>query len=143
MKHLIIILSIALSACTSLEKADQQDSKESNEQEKTETKIQLNNNTKWKADEATKLNVDAMIKLVNDSNYAVAAKRKDLIASMQAKIDTLIKECRMKGPDHDAFHAWREKVLKSMKELGEKEDEFGEAFADLKKDVESFNESFE
>jgi len=50
----------------------------------------------------------------------------------------------MKGAEHDALHLWLEKVLKHVKELKEEEtDEYGAAYAALKKDVESFYDFFE
>ena len=65
--------------------------------------------------------------------------------NLQAKIDTLVKECCMKGAEHDALHVWLEKVIKDLKELKEEDDddEYKEAYAALKKDVASFYQSFE
>ena len=143
MKKLVIILTVAFTACTSQVKTEEHGKESSKEQHNSATAIQLNNGSKWKADEATKRNVDAMMQVVSDSSYADAAKRKELSAQLQSNIDTLINQCRMKGPDHDALHVWLEKVLKDMKELKEGDDEYSEVYTALKKDIASFDMFFE
>ncbi|GAA4732413.1 hypothetical protein [Flavisolibacter ginsenosidimutans] len=144
MKQLLIILALAVASCTSQQPAEQQESKTVNNKEKAIAAIPLNNGTKWKADEATKKNIAAMVQIVNDSTYQNAGKRKELSTSIQDQIDRLVKQCSMKGAEHDALHVWLEKVLKDVKELKEEEtDEYDEAYAALKKDVESFYDFFE
>lgn len=144
MKQLLIILVLAITSCTSQQPAEQQESKTVNNKEKTVEIIPLNNGTKWKADEATKKNIAAMVQIVNDSTYQNAGKRKEFSTSIQDQIDRLVKQCSMKGAEHDALHVWLEKVLKDVKELKEEEtDEYDEAYAALKKDVESFYDFFE
>lgn len=143
MKQLTMILLVALAACSNPQADKQQDNKDSNKHEHSAASVSTNNGAKWKADEATKKNVAAMIKVVNDTTYASSAKRNQLSANLQSAIDTLVKECRMKGPEHDALHAWLEKVLHDVKEIKEGDDEYKTAYAALKKDVESFYQSFE
>ena len=143
MKKLLIILTVAISACTSQVKTDKQDNKNSNEQDHTSTELRLNNGNKWKADEATKRNVSAMVHVVNNSSYAEAANRRELSVEMQSKVDSLINQCKMKGADHDALHVWLERVLKDLKELKEGDVEYSKAHAALKKDIESFYAFFE
>jgi hypothetical protein len=143
MKRLIIILTVTITACTNQVQTDLQESGSSIGQDQTEMTVPLNQGSKWKADEATKRNVAAMVQVVNDSSYEDATKRNQLTASLQTKIDSLIKQCSMKGKDHEALHTWLEKVLKDLKELKEEEDEYNQAYALLKKDVESFYTFFE
>ena len=143
MKKLFILLTVAFVACTSQVITEQQDNENKNETEHTDLAVPLNNGRKWKADEATKKNVAEMIHVVDDSVYADAAKRKQLYATLQTRVDTLVKQCSMQGAEHDALHGWLKKVLKDMKELKENDNEYNEVFADLKKDIESFNALFE
>jgi hypothetical protein len=143
MKGLIIILTVTITACTNQVQTDLQKSGSSNGQDQTEMTVQLNQGSKWKADEATKKNVAAMVQVVNDSSYEDATKRTQLTAALQTRIDSLVKQCSMKGKDHEALHTWLEKVLKDLKELKEEEDEYNQAYALLKKDVESFYAFFE
>jgi hypothetical protein len=140
MKKVLIILTVVIAACTNQVKTG--DNKNAKEQEHA-TAVPLNNGSKWKADEATKKNVTEMVQIVNDGIYADAAKRMQLYATLQIKIDTLVNQCSMQGPEHDALHAWLEKVLKDMRELKGEDHHYAEAYAGLKKDIEGFNALFE
>ena len=142
MKKLFVILTALAAACTNPKNADQPD-KVVHEHATTTPADQLNNGNKWKADQATKQNVAEMMKVVNDSSYANETQRGELYKIMQTKIDTLVSQCSMQGPDHDALHVWLEKVLKDMNEIKSGDDEYSEAFTDLKKDIENFNVQFE
>lgn len=84
-----------------------------------------------------------MLLAINDVTFADAGKRKQLYTTLQAKADTLINECSMKGPEHDALHIWLAKVLTDIKELNEEDKAYAEAYAALKNDVESFYQFFE
>lgn len=143
MKKLIIILTIVITACNTQVSTKQEDKEFPTEKEHSESEVRLNKGSKWKADQATKENVAAMVKLVNDRSYMDAAKREELSAKLQSKIDTLIKQCRMQGPEHDALHVWLEKVLTDMKQLKDGENGYSAAYAALKKQIESFYLFFE
>ncbi|WP_218330809.1 hypothetical protein [Hydrotalea lipotrueae] len=143
MKQLLIILLVAFVSCTNQQTAEQHEYNTGNDKLEKVVTVPLNNSAKWKADEATKKNVAAMVQVVRDSTYADAGKRIQLYTNLKTKIDTLVKECSMKGAEHDALHVWLEKVLKDLKELKEDDDEYGEAYAALKKDIANFYQSFE
>lgn len=143
MKQLLIIMLAALVSCSSQQTAEKQESKIENESKDTVATMPMNNGSKWKADEATKKNVGAMVQIVADTTYTDASKRKLLYTNLQAKIDVLVKECSMKGAEHDALHVWLEKVLKDLKEVKEVDDEYSEAYAVLKEDLTSFYQTFE
>jgi hypothetical protein len=143
MKQLLIVLLVVIASCTSHQSAEQQANEEAKDDAHAAATVPLNSGTKWKADEATRKNVAAMVQVVEDSGYADATKRKQLYASLQSKTDTLIKQCRMQGAEHDALHVWLERVLKDMKEVKEEDNEYHKAYAVLKKDVKSFYDFFE
>ena len=145
MKQLLIVMLVALVSCTSKQAAEQVESKTVNDNKHTVTTVPLNNGAKWKADEATRKSVSAMMQIVTDTTYADPAKRQQLYTNLQAKIDKLVQECRMKGAEHDALRVWLEKVMKDLKELKEEEgdDEYRAAYAALKMDVASFYQAFE
>jgi len=142
MKKLLIFLIVAVAACTNQSNTEQQANKTAIEEESTAA-APLNNGSKWKADEATKKNVAEMAQVVNDTIYADATKRMQLYATLQTKIDTLVKQCSMQGAEHDALHVWLKNVLKDMKELKDENDEYNEVYADLKRDIGKFNDWFE
>jgi len=141
MKKLLLILLVAFVSCTSRQGAEQQENKTENEN--TVATVSLSSVAKWKADEATRNNVATMVQIITDSAYADAAKRNELYTNLTAKIDTLVKECSMKGAGHDALHVWLEKVLSDLKELKKGDNKYNEAYTALKKDVENFYQSFE
>jgi hypothetical protein len=108
------------------------------------TDLQLNNGAKWKADEVTRKNVAAMVHVINDSDHFAKENKGEFVKQLQSRIDTLVAQCKMTGPDHDALHVWLEKVLQDLKEVKDKEDnEYAKAYAALKNDVESFYTFFE
>ena len=143
MKKLIIILTIAVTSCTGQVKTDERESESSHEKENTESVLQLNNGSKWKADDATKKNVAAILQVIKDSSYSDKSKRMELHANLQTKIDLLVKECRMKGEEHEMLHVWLRKILKDIKELKGEDHEYLAVYEALKKDIESFYAFFE
>jgi hypothetical protein len=143
MKQLLVMMLATFLSCNSEQTAEQRGNKPVNDKEDKVATVPLNNSAKWKADEATKKNVIAMVQVVNDSTYADAGKRKQLYTSLKAKIDTLVKECSMKGAEHDALHVWLENVLEDLKKLKEEDNEYSQAYAALKKDISNFYQSFE
>jgi hypothetical protein len=142
MKKLLLSMIVVMAACTSDVKTEQSTNENPKEKEHSATAVPLNNVNKWKADQATRQHVADMIQVVNDSTYAEATKREQLYTTLQTKIDTLVKQCRMQGADHDALHVWLEKVIKDMKELKE-EDDYSANYAALKKDIMDFTNLFE
>ena len=105
--------------------------------------LQLNNGAKWKADEATRKNVAAIVNVINDSINVGLNNRAQLTKQLQIRIDTLVQQCKMKGPDHDALHVWLEQVLHDLQEVKAEDHDYKKSFATLKKDVESFYDFFE
>ena len=138
MNKILLFISILAISCSN------NASHEGHEQgSKSAPTLQLNNGAKWKADEPTQKNVSAIVKVINDSIYLDEKNRAQLSNQLQTRIDTLIQECRMKGPDHDALHLWLEQVLHDLKELKETDKDYQKSFATLKKDVENFYAFFE
>lgn len=138
MKKIIIIMIAVAAACTSRGNTAEQGA--GTAQEKNSMAIPAQ---KWKADETTKQNVARLAGILNDSAYSQPASRAALFAKLRAGIDTLVKECRMKGKDHDALHGWLEKFMKHTRELKEEHEDYQEIRADLRKDIDRFYVMFE
>ena len=88
----------------------------------TAPELALNNGEKWKADESTNNNVASIEKTVSGFNDGSEKKLEDykaLHASLQAGVEKMVKECRMKGADHDALHLWLEPLMGMVKQLGD------------------------
>ncbi len=104
--------------------------------------LQLNNGAKWKADEVTKKNVAALSSLMNDSANQDETNKETFVKNFNNQLNTLVQECKMSGPDHDALHVWLEKVIADVKQVKEGSD-FNADFANLKTDVAEFYNYFE
>ena len=144
MNKILFILSFLLIACSNNKTKDNASHKDQHEEsEVTSTSLKLNNGAKWKSDDATRKNVAAISKIINDSSRDVN-NRPQLVKLLQARIDTLVMQCKMKGPEHDALHVWLNQVLHNLKELKESgEGEYEKSYAALKKDVDGFYDFFE
>jgi len=142
MKQLLILWLVAAS-CTSQQSATEPTKEKASTHTDTAVVTKTMTGEKWKADDVTKKNVAAMQQVVNDSKYASRENGKELYARMQSGVDTLIAQCKMQGAAHEALHGWLEKVLKEMKDIKEEPEEYAEAYAALKKHINSFNDVFE
>jgi len=148
MKRIMAILSFFLIACSNnVLEANKKNEHELHDATPANGKaaLQLNNGARWKTDDATRNNVAAMMKVINDNSADAANKMagSQLAAQLQLRIDTLVAQCKMKGPEHEALHVWLEGVLHTLKELREADDEYQNSYAALRTRVESFYTYFE
>jgi hypothetical protein len=150
MNRILIVLSILVVACSN--NASQVQGTKGDEHEQHDSAVdavkvkalQLNNNARWKTDGDTRRNVTAMVEVMNDTTNIGNNRSEQLIAQMQDRIDTLVQQCKMKGPDHDALHLWLQQVKHDLKRIQEEGGEGYEQFyAALKRDVKSFYVYFE
>lgn len=120
---------------------------ESGHEQLSASALSLNNGAKWQTDENTRIHVTRLI----DSLHAFNAKPNSdhnayhaFAASMQRDMDSLIRDCRMKGPDHEALHLWLHPVLQDIKDLVSTvtAEEGKESTAMLGRDIEKFNQYF-
>ena len=80
-------------------------------------KLALNNGSKWKIDEPTRNNVINLQQIVKAANGQTHRSLKDYHNTgfiLQTVITKMIKECRMKGPDHLALHKWLEPLMEQV-----------------------------
>ena len=148
MTKILISLSLFVMACSN--NASQVETTETGEADKHDAttsvvqhSLQLNKGAKWKADEATRKNVAAIVNVINDSSNIGQNNRAQLTNQLQIRIDTLVQQCRMKGPDHDGLHVWLQQVLDDLQVMKADDHEYQKSYAALKKDVESFYAFFE
>ena len=83
-------------------------------------KLVLNNGAKWKVDRSTNGNVDNLKLILKgfDSGTDKSLKAyKDAGDNLQNGLAKMIKECRMKGPDHLALHKWLEPLMAQVANL--------------------------
>ena len=148
MNKILIILSLLIAACSNNESHIGVAKGDKHEEHDSATAavvtVPLNNNAKWRTDDATRKNVVAMVRAVNDSNNIGTSRKQQLVQQLQGTIDTLVQQCTMKGPGHDALHLWLEQVMHDLKSVKEETDDgYQKSYAALKRDVENFYAYFE
>lgn len=151
MNKILVILSLIAISCSNNASQVEANAKDEDEHEQHEmattrdsTTLQLNDGAKWKADDATRKNVAAIVKVITGSSNTGEKNRTLFTRQFRAKVDTLLQQCKMKGPDHDALHAWLEQVLQDLKKVERADkDEYQTSYARLKTDVERFYIFFE
>lgn len=87
--------------------------------EKASEELVLNNGSKWKIDQATGNNVDRLRQIAKKVNGNTLADYHQAGTTLQAGIDQMIKECRMKGPEHLALHKWLEPLMEQVNRLNQ------------------------
>ncbi len=83
-------------------------------------KLVLNNGAKWKVDKITNDNVLNLQQIVKTANGKSAKSLKDYHmtgVALQNGIGKMIRECRMKGSDHQALHKWLEPLMELVSKL--------------------------
>jgi hypothetical protein len=139
MKNLIVIFGFIWMGCNNASH-EHATKEEAHQDRDSVASLQLNNGSKWKTDEATKKNVASIKQLVNDSNY-YKKEAESFTRELQTGIDTLVQQCRMTGPAHEALHFWLGNVLHDLNAL--KKGERKDAFTDLHKNVMLYDAYFE
>lgn len=87
------------------------------QQERASEELVLNNGAKWKIDPATGNNVARLQHIAKKADGHTMADYHMAGNTLQAGIDQMIKECRMKGPDHLALHKWLEPLMEQVNQL--------------------------
>lgn len=148
-KLLGLIVCIGLiHACNNETKKEETVVKEASHEQAHEERLTLNDGAKWNSDESTNQNVASMQQIISafKKNEAVSIENYVSVANeLQSGLDKMIKECRMKGADHDALHLWLEPLIKDVKEL-KKANDAGTAsnvFGKIEKQVLIYNNYFE
>lgn len=112
------------------------------------TVLALNNGEKWKSDDPTNMHAQKLIGLANDFRSKAEGANLEMFRNyaemLQQELNGMIKDCTMKGPDHDALHLWLEPVLEGVKTLkdSENEEEARKADSDLTKKILKYDQFF-
>ena len=77
----------------------------------------LNNGVKWKADSTTILNVAILQNIVTNAKKESLENYHQAAGQLEDGLNKMVKECKMKGADHDALHKWLEPLMVKTKEL--------------------------
>ena len=122
--------------------------KHSNEEEAESGGLALNKGNKWQTDESTRFhaaNLNAAIDVFNKKESVDVEAYGVFAATMQEELGGLVRDCKMKGADHDALHLWLEPVMKDVKDLKEAATakERKQVSERLTLNVQKFNQYFE
>lgn len=81
------------------------------------TGLVLNNGAKWKADAATNENVSMLKGIISGAVPQDQAGYQQAAEKLQEGLNKMVKECAMKGPDHEALHQWLVPLMGQVKAL--------------------------
>jgi hypothetical protein len=119
MKKLLIIAALITAVLLTFEITATNIASAHSWQEPSE-KLVLNKRAKWKVDQTTDVNVKnvkAILQRFNGGAERSLTGYHKLAADLQSGLDKMIKECRMKGPDHVALHKWLEPLMERVTKL--------------------------
>lgn len=81
------------------------------------TGLVFNNGEKWKADASTVENAANLKAVIAAAKTETLEDYTTTAAALQEGLNKMVKECKMKGADHDALHVWLEPMMTKTKEL--------------------------
>ena len=85
-------------------------------------KLALNNGVKWKVDKVTGANVAALQAIVKEAaGTGNLMHYKKAGGALQKGIAKMIRECRVKGVDHQALHHWLEPLIEQLSLMNQAE----------------------
>jgi len=79
--------------------------------------LSINNGATWQTDESTRLHVATLMsetEVFNKNTKPDLAAYQAFSGDIQNELHSLIKDCKMTGPDHKALHHWLEPVLQNV-----------------------------
>lgn len=110
-------------------------------------KLVLNNGAKWKVDKPTSNNVTNLQRVVSTAAGKTAKSLPDYRKTgitLQQGIAKMIRECRMKGSDHQALHKWLEPLMEQVAQINRSPNRASakKCFDDIKDHLNIFNRYF-
>ena len=123
------LMAVSFLACNSENKAGltstaktERTVEHSNEEEDHAGGLSLNQGSKWQTDESTRFhaaNLNTLVDEFHKKENADVESYHVFAATMQEELGGLVKDCKMKGADHEALHLWLEPVMKGVNDLKE------------------------
>lgn len=121
MKKILFILGLCVFSFACNQGADKPATTESADHDHDQSiALTLNNGAKWKADSITGHNVVVLKTIADNFKIKPFPSTNDyqlLSGDLNTALNTMIQQCKMTGPDHDALHHWLEPVLKETNKL--------------------------
>ncbi|HEY0667449.1 MAG TPA: hypothetical protein VGD22_04680 [Sphingobacteriaceae bacterium] len=145
---ILLFLAISFLACNNPKHTvDQHQATNTENHDEHDSELALNNGAKWQADESTRNHASKLnnkIAEFNKMQNTAVADYQTFGNEVQKELNSLVSDCKMKGPDHDALHLWLEPVLQTTKELKgvDSEEQGKQTVQELTEQVEKFNQYF-
>ena len=82
--------------------------------------LALNKGSKWQSDKSTWVhaaNLNALVETFQKKENADLETYQVFAAAMQEELGGLVKDCKMKGAEHEALHLWLEPIMKDVNDL--------------------------
>lgn len=143
----ILFLSMLFSCNETGNKNVENTVEETHQPHEADKALQLNNGKKWQADSSTNNNVSNLQSVIQefyDNNNLTIPAYKLAAGELQTGLDKMVRECKMKGPDHDALHLWLVPLMQQVKELNKAvtTDDASRIFAGIDQHVNRYNQFF-
>lgn len=141
----VLLGAILLFACSSDTQPKTDVAGPGHTHEEATTGLLLNEGKKWHSDSATNENVKRLQSIATQFANDGLTDYKALGVSLQGGLDKLIRDCRMKGKDHEALHQWLEPFAKAVAELSiaTEVDQARNTWQQIRADLEKYQEYFE
>ena len=91
-----------------------------NHNDSVSTELTLNNGAKWQADSSTNRHlagIKTMANMFKVAPFPTADRYQMLGSDIQAKLDTMVQDCTLKGAPDEALHKWMLPILHQSREL--------------------------
>ena len=75
------------------------------------TELTLNHGAKWKADSTTVANITLLQNIVSIAKKENLENHLQTADALQEGLNKMVRECKMKGADHEALHIWLEQMI--------------------------------
>lgn len=118
---LITIMAFLFGACNQNERPENNASEKHDAHSEAHNShpeaLSLNNGAKWQTDESTRLHAAKLISEVEvfkKNTSPNLANYQSFAGTIQTELNSLIKDCKMTGPEHEALHHWLEPVLQDV-----------------------------
>lgn len=145
---IIGILTIAMLSCSSSDHSEKyvpEQPADSISVSPHNEELTLNNGLKWKADSVTDVNVNALRNIITSEQPDDVEKYRELAKRLQAQIDKMVADCRMKGKDHEALHKWLEPLMEMTQKMAkvETKEAASNIYGQIKAHIELYTKYFE
>jgi hypothetical protein len=79
--------------------------------------LTLNHGAKWKADSTTATNIALLQNIVSNAKKENPENYLQTADALQEGLNKMVRECKMKGADHEALHIWLQQMMEIVNDF--------------------------